>query len=539
MSKDYSNLYLSTIKHDTLTNKGKINDLESLWFHYSHLLEHFIKDMNRNFIKGNGIPKFTNTKPYQDDIAVLYNRATKSYYKKIGTEEEVHKSLESILQDIADNAIKTPLSARYVQCCYSQAYETYASWTALLSNKIKEYLGSSSVNDELVDGQPLLTTCYRINKYKLWYHKPALRWAYGDNGELVVPTKKNKAQVELIVPDTIMKFMKRLVKQARKLMSLPNLSKVRVLKLDEKVATLEVTKNTHHVNYWLKLSTLDKGKPVYIPLKNNPYYAKLLETGERLPFVQIGLKENKLTVSPILAHRKAEFREDSNELGLDFGMVTMFTTSTGERHGITTFTKLKIWDDLLLTRTKELQAKKIRLSSDPYYKSLQSRIRSFMKNEIGRIFNKLANKGYGIFVVEKLDFRYSKLSKRMNRLLTRTYRKVIKEKLVRLKEKCGITTVEVNPAFTSQECSNCGFVSKENRKSQSVFKCTCCHYSINADINAARNIIKRRSFDNELRKYAREHKVRITRCLILEKLSQRHCHEKQLSSELPFIGCQP
>jgi hypothetical protein len=539
MSKDYSNLYLSAVKHDTLTNKRKINDLEPLWFHYSHLLNYFIKDMNLNFIKGNGIPKFTNAKPYQDDITTLYNRATKRYHKKLDIEEEVHESLESILQDIADNAIQTPLSARYVQCCYSQAYETYTSWAALLSNKIKEYLGSSSVTDELVDGQPLLTTCYRINKYQLWYQKPVLRWAYGDNGELVVPTKKNKAQIELIVPDVIMKFMRRLVKQARKSMSLPDLSKVRVLKLDEKVATLEVTKNAHHVNYWLKLSTLDKRKPVYIPLKNNTYYAKLLETGERLPFVQVGLKENKLTVSPILAHRKAEIREDSNELGLDFGIITMFTTSTGERHGITTFTKLKIWDDLLLTRTKELQAKKIKLSSDPYYKSLQSRIRSFMKNEIGRIFNKLANKGYGIFVVEKLDFRYSNLSKRMNRLLNRTYRKVIKDKLVRLEEKCGITAVEVNPAFTSQECSNCGFVSKENRKSQSAFKCTCCNYSINADVNAARNIIKRRSFDNELRAYAREHKVRITRCLILEKLLQKYYHEKQLSSELSFIGCQP
>ena len=53
----------------------------------------------------------------------------------------------------------------------------------------------------------------------------------------------------------------------------------------------------------------------------------------------------------------------------------------------------------------------------------------------------------------------------MNRLLRRTYRKVIKDKFARLEEKFGITTIEVNAAYTSQECSKCDFVSKDNRKS--------------------------------------------------------------------------
>ncbi len=529
MTKDYSNMYMSTIKHDTFTNKGKINNLEPLWSHYSILLNKFIKNMNFNLVKGNDVNKLANPKPYQDDINVLYNNTIRRYNKNLEKGKE-QKPLEEVLQDITNNAIVTPLSARYAQCCYQQAYESYTSWTALISNRIKEYLGSSSVDDVLVDGQPLLTTCYRINKNHLWYNNPKLEWAYGDNGELIVPTKKHKPKVKLVVPDEIMKFMRRLVKQARKSISLPNLSKVRTLKLNEKVAKLEVTKNAHHVNYWLKLSTLDKYKTICIPLKNNPYYDRLLATGKRVHFVQIALKEGKLTVSPILAHNKVPLRTNSDELGLDFGMVTMFTTSNGERHGITTFTKLKIWDELLLARTKELQAQGIKLSSDPYYNSLQSRIRSFVKNEIGRILNKLANKGYAVFIVEKLDFRYTNLSKQMNRLISRTYRKTVKEKLARLEETHGITTVEVNAAYTSQECSKCSFVSKKNRKSQSLFKCTCCNHSVNADVNAARNIIKRRSFDVELRTYAREHKVSITRCLILEKLLQKHKCGNHLAS---------
>ena len=521
MGKDYTNKYISTVKHETLTNQGKIDSLDPLWSHYQTLLGQFIHDMNVKLIRGQEVSKYTKAKPYQGNTKALFERAIKAHQKALEKGDEP-APLEDILNEIQKHAVQTPLSARYVQCCYSQAYEAYSSWTALLVEQVKTYLGLSSVDDSLIDGQPFLTTCYRINKDRRWYQKSTLAWALDADGNLVVPTKENSAVIELEVPTKIMKFMRRLVKQARKSISLPDLSNVRTLKLDEKVAQLEMTKNAHHVDFWLKLSTLERGKPVYIPLKNNPYYMELLKTGERVPFVQVGLKNGKLTVSPILAHEKAPLRTDHSEIGLDFGMVTMFTTSTGERHGITTFNKLKIWDEILLKRTKELQAQGKSFKSDPTYNSLQSKIRSFIKNEIGRILNKLANKRYTVFTVEKLDFRGGGLSRRMNRLLARTYRKVIKDKLARLEEKYGITTVEVNAAYTSQECSKCGFVSKGNRKSQSAFHCTCCGHKINADVNAARNIVKRRSFDVELRTYAREQNVRITRCLILERLLHKH-----------------
>lgn len=521
MGKDYTTKYISTVKHETLTNKGKIDNLDTLWSHYQKLLDTFIHDMNAKLVSGQTVSKYTKAKAYQKDITALFERATKAYHKAIENGKSVD-SLENILKEIEANAVQTPLSARYVQCCYSQAYETYTSWTALLSDKIKQYLGLSSVDDVLIDNHPLLTTCYRINKDKLWYQKPILAWAYDADDNLIVPSKEHKAVVELDVPDAIMKFMRRLIKQAKKEILLPDLSRVRTLKLDEKVAKLEVSKNAHYVDFWLKLSTLIKGKPTYIPLKNNPYYMKLLQTGEHVPFVQICLHDSKLTVSPILVHEKQPLRTSGGELGLDFGMVTMFTTSTGERHGLTSFNKLKIWDDLLLKRTKELQQQGKKLTSDVYYRALQSKISSFIKNEIGRILNKLANKGYAAFVVEKLDFRGGCLSRRMNRLIARTYHKIVRNKLTRLEEKYGITTVEVNAAYTSQECSKCGFVSKQNRQSQSQFKCLCCDYKLNADVNAARNIIKRRSFDSALRAYACEHKIRITRCLILEKLQHKH-----------------
>ena len=52
----------------------------------------------------------------------------------------------------------------------------------------------------------------------------------------------------------------------------------------------------------------------------------------------------------------------------------------------------------------------------------------------------------------------------------------------------GITVIKINPEYTSQRCSKCGYISRENRKSQAEFQCIECGFEENADYNAAKNI---------------------------------------------------
>ncbi len=52
----------------------------------------------------------------------------------------------------------------------------------------------------------------------------------------------------------------------------------------------------------------------------------------------------------------------------------------------------------------------------------------------------------------------------------------------------GITVVKIDPRHTSQTCSHCGYQARNNRRSQSLFLCRKCGYSLNADLNAAVNI---------------------------------------------------
>lgn len=524
-----SSKWIATIPTPSLANIGKINIATELLAPYHDLMVHFLADIDLRFVRGNELLSFTNAKPYKtkDDYARLFKSCKKRHAKQLEKGQAPKESLDNQLKAIKMYAIQTPLSARYVQTCYKQTLEIHLSWLTKLEDAVRSFLGNSSIIDEF-----FLTTCYRINKLHLWYHPSVeLNWHQTEDGQLLVPSKSHKANVTLPVSSDILFFMRKLIKRARKCIRFPQLKHVKTLKLDEKVAVLEVSKSATHFDYFLKLSTLQKRKPIYLPLKRNPYLDDCLKKGERLPFVQVRLTDKTCTISAIVGYDKAPLRPATDSIGLDFGMVAMFTTSDGERHGLSSFTKLKIWDEELLALTKELQQQSIKLSTNERYVQLQRRIKSYFKNEICRILNKLAEKNVGIFVVEKLDFRAAGLSKRMNRLIGRTYRSVVKAKLTRLEEQFGIQIVAVNPAYTSQECSRCHYVSKHNRKSQKDFVCQHCHFSCNADVNAGRVINQRRSLMLEFPVYAKNSTSYTVRCQVQEaseECHKRYCHDNGL-----------
>lgn len=53
----------------------------------------------------------------------------------------------------------------------------------------------------------------------------------------------------------------------------------------------------------------------------------------------------------------------------------------------------------------------------------------------------------------------------------------------------GGQVIAVDPAYTSQRCSCCGHVDRDNRKTQSAFICLACGHAEHADVNAAKNIL--------------------------------------------------
>ena len=53
----------------------------------------------------------------------------------------------------------------------------------------------------------------------------------------------------------------------------------------------------------------------------------------------------------------------------------------------------------------------------------------------------------------------------------------------------GGLVIAVPPHYTSQQCPQCRYTTRDNRRSQAVFKCVACGYAKNADMVAASNIL--------------------------------------------------
>jgi len=66
----------------------------------------------------------------------------------------------------------------------------------------------------------------------------------------------------------------------------------------------------------------------------------------------------------------------------------------------------------------------------------------------------------------------------------------LKQKVKVLSERTGVLVHEVNPKFSSQECSACGYVSPTNRDREK-FICEKCSHHADADVDAAKVILKR------------------------------------------------
>jgi putative transposase len=198
---------------------------------------------------------------------------------------------------------------------------------------------------------------------------------------------------------------------------------------------------------------------------------------------------------------RAAYQPLRAELALDFGLSTMFATGEGDLLGRAWFDQLKRHDARIAGLARRLQRQGIRPNRSRRYRTRVAAFRGFLKTEIGRVLNRLvALKRPARIVIEKLDFRAPGLSRRLNRILARSGRAVIREKLKDLADHFGIAFAEVNPAYSSQTRSACGFVARANRRSQSNFSCRACGHEIHADVNAARNLEGGRSaFDREAR----------------------------------------
>ena len=272
--------------------------------------------------------------------------------------------------------------------------------------------------------------------------------------------------------------------------------------IDQREATLLPATSASSFPLWLRLGTL--AKPVQIPLRTYPYFEE--REGQRKLTVQVN--QDRVTgrlsfgvitdIGKACEKAKAAYavKAKGGEVALDFGLSTLLASPDGGLFGKGFLKVLKARDATLTGIARHWQRANPggRLRDCPRYQDHAQRTRGFVETELRRALNTVVEVHTPLaLILEDLDFRAPGLSARMNRLLTNCGRSVLKAKLVSLEQELGITSTQVNAAYTSQTCSCCGYVDKRNRRTQSQFVCLWCGLELHADVNAARNIEARRS----------------------------------------------
>ena len=192
--------------------------------------------------------------------------------------------------------------------------------------------------------------------------------------------------------------------------------------------------------------------------------------------------------------QKASYDDESSEsgvvLGVDLNVTGAFAvTSTGEFLGSADYLTHK--RDQYEQRRAKLQQTGTR-SAHLTIQSIGSRFSDWsldwLHNRANALITEAHNADVGGIIFENLDHIRENIANG-SKFQQWAYAKFVE--LVEYKvESTGLFVDFVNPAYTSQRCSYCGFTHKGNRDDKQ-YKCQDCEYKANADYNAAKNIANR------------------------------------------------
>ena len=118
---------------------------------------------------------------------------------------------------------------------------------------------------------------------------------------------------------------------------------------------------------------------------------------------------------------------------------------------------------------------------------VHERIRNKRHNFVHQESRKIVNK-YGFVAVEKLKVKAMQKHRRLSKSISDVAWSLFRHCLEYKAEEAGIGFKAVNPKYTSQDCSACGYREKKDL-SDRVHQCRQCGYTTDRDHNAAINIL--------------------------------------------------
>lgn len=261
----------------------------------------------------------------------------------------------------------------------------------------------------------------------------------------------------------------------RRIKKAPTFNRVAVL--DSKFVSIEEARNSRF-DYWLRLSTLQKGKRISLPITSTAVLNKWLS----VPLAKlkqgcgIGVDANGNLFVLLYVEIPNLPVKHSKQIGVDAGQTKLITMSDSRTYG--------------------LEMKQLLDKIDRRKRGSKSRHRAYAErdNYIGRVLNQFPYEELSLVATEDLrGIKHGKNKKRSRKFRRKSAAWTVARLLERMEHKCQenrVLFVTVPPQYTSQTCPECGHVAEENRKGE-MFKCVGCGYANDADVVGALNILSR------------------------------------------------
>src|SRR5258708_6516272 len=209
--------------------------------------------------------------------------------------------------------------------------------------------------------------------------------------------------------------------------------------------------HTSTFDFWLRISTLDSGNPVRVPLK---LYRRAKQTLEKYPKLCSGVTLNKRDgqwlATLVVERPSGKPRATGEVVGVDIGMTHLGVTSSGEQYGeISEALARRVEKKAARFAHKQKLNACLKRKDLPAVSLTDHQAEAFVRNEIGRALNQLVGDlppGAPV-ALERLnvkDMRFK--SRRMNRRLRASQLGYIRDKLKFKLDEAGIRDCSVQPA---------------------------------------------------------------------------------------------
>jgi len=245
--------------------------------------------------------------------------------------------------------------------------------------------------------------------------------------------------------------------------------------LDERFVELQKSKTSF--DYWIKISTLNIGKPIVVPIKSYEYAKKYLNSWTLIKGAKLLKNDKGWQVSIAFEKLTPAIKTTGDVIGVDIGIKKLMVDSNKNRYGL----RIESLLNKIQRKVRGSKAYKRALRERDYYINKTVKELPFSRCKTIVLEN--------IKNIKKNTKKEKKLNKKFrSKFQSWTYSKLL-SRIRLLSEVVGVQCPGVPPAYTSQTCPECKFVYKLNRRGE-TFTCRNCGYTADADYVGSVNVLK-------------------------------------------------